>query len=56
MIDVYEGEKIDQSKRSYTIRMRYQDEERTLSDVYADKHTAQIISFLEEELKVVIRK
>jgi phenylalanyl-tRNA synthetase beta chain len=56
LIDVYEGDKIDQSKRSYTIRMRYQDEEKTLSDVYADKHTSQIIKFLEEDLKVVIRK
>ena len=56
LIDVYEGEKIDPSKRSYTIRLRYQDEERTLSDVYADKHTANIISILEKDLKVVIRK
>lgn len=56
LIDVYEGEKIDPTKKSYSIRMRYQDEERTLSDVYADKNTAQIIKFLEEELKVVIRK
>jgi len=56
LIDVYDGEKIDPAKKSYTIRMRYQDEERTLSDVYADKHTADIISILEKDLKVVIRK
>jgi phenylalanyl-tRNA synthetase beta chain len=56
LIDVYEGEKIDPTKRSYTIRLRYQDEERTLSDQYADKHTDEIISFLDEKLKIVIRK
>jgi phenylalanyl-tRNA synthetase beta chain len=56
LIDVYEGEKIDASKKSYTIRMRYQDDERTLSDVYADKHTANIITILEKDLKVFIRK
>ena len=43
IFDKYEGEHIDAGKKSYAIRLRFQDEERTLEDKQIEKLISKII-------------
>ena len=56
LFDVYEGEKIDASKKSYAISYFLQDEYKTLTDSEVDGIMATIINSLESKLRAVIRK
>lgn len=56
IFDKYEGEKISPDKKSYAIRLKFQDENKTLEDIYLDKMMEKIISLLENEFNAIIRK
>lgn len=55
LFDVYEGEKIEQGKKSYAISFVLLDEEKTLTDKQIDKVMEKISRALEKELGAVVR-
>jgi phenylalanyl-tRNA synthetase beta chain len=56
LFDVYEGEKIDASKKSYALGFILRDDERTLTDKDIDKVMQRLIDGYESKLGAVIRK
>ena len=56
LLDVYEGKNLDSDKKSYTIRMKFQDDENTLKDKQVDSYISTIINVLENQHKAIIRK
>jgi len=56
LIDVYQGNNIEHGEKSYTIRMKFQDETTTLTDAVIDKHINRIISSLTKNINARIRK
>ena len=56
LFDVYKGDKIDTSKKSYAVSFTFQDTERTLTDADIDKVMQKLMQKLEKELGVQVRK
>jgi phenylalanyl-tRNA synthetase beta chain len=55
LFDVYEGEKIDNKKKSYAVSFVFRDDEKTLTDKIIDKSVGKLIRALESELGATIR-
>ncbi|GAB3315740.1 phenylalanine--tRNA ligase subunit beta [Larkinella ripae] len=56
VFDVYEGENLDQGKKSYSVSFILQDTAQTLNDAVIDKTMNRLMSAFERELGAVIRK
>lgn len=56
LFDVYEGEKIEQGKKSYAVSFILQDENKTLTDKEIDNFMDKLSRNLEQELGAKIRK
>jgi phenylalanyl-tRNA synthetase beta chain len=56
LFDVYEGDKIEAGKKSYAVSFTFQDKDKTLTDQDVDKVMTRLMTKLESELKVQIRK
>ena len=56
VFDVYEGDKIDASKKAYAISFYLQDQEKTLTDKVIDKSMSRLMQGFEREFGAVIRK
>jgi phenylalanyl-tRNA synthetase beta chain len=56
LFDVYEGDKIEQGKKSYAVSFILQDENKTLTDKEIDNFMNKLSKSLEEELGARIRK
>jgi phenylalanyl-tRNA synthetase beta chain len=55
LFDVYEGEKIEEGKKSYAISLILQDDQKTLTDAEIDKVIKKLIRVFEEKLHAQIR-
>lgn len=55
LFDVYEGDQIDASKKSYAISFILQDENKTLTDKIIDKTMNKLIRTFQERLSAIIR-
>jgi len=56
LFDVYQGDKIEQGKKSYAVAFILLDEQQTLTDKSIDKTMDRLMSALEKEVGAVIRK
>jgi len=56
LFDVYEGDKLDDGKKSYSINFSLQDSNKTLKDKQIDKLMNKLISNYERELGALIRR
>ncbi len=56
LFDVYEGDKIEQGKKSYAVSFILQDENKTLTDKEIDNFMQKLTYLLEQELGARIRK
>jgi len=56
LFDVYEGEKLEEGKKSYSIKFSLQDNNKTLKDKQIDKLMNKLISTYERELGALIRR
>ena len=56
VFDVYEGDKIDSSKKAYAMSFILEDKEKTLTDKVIDKTMAKLMSAFENDLGAIIRK
>lgn len=56
LFDVYEGDKLPESKKSYAVSFYFQDEEKTLKDDQIDKIMENIRKQLESQLNTELRK
>ena len=56
LIDIYQGDKLEEGKKSYTIRLKFQDETATLKDNIVDEIISKIAAKLNLELNAQIRK
>ncbi len=55
LFDVYEGDKLEQGKKSYAVCFMLQDESKTLNDKTIDKVMSKLIKNLEKELGAQLR-
>lgn len=55
MFDVYEGDKVEKGKKSYTLRFILQNEEKTLTDTEIDKSMEKLIKTYQEKAGAVVR-
>jgi phenylalanyl-tRNA synthetase beta chain len=55
LVDVYEGERVPEGKRSLTLRVEYRSNERTLRDEEADALHGQIVASLEQKFGAQLR-
>jgi phenylalanyl-tRNA synthetase beta chain len=56
IFDIYEGKKIEASKKSYALSFILQDQSKTLTDKLVDKVMNKIMQAFEREFKAIIRK
>ncbi len=56
LFDVYQGDKIEQGKKSYAVAFILLDEHQTLTDKHIDKTMDRLMTALEKEIGAVIRK
>ncbi len=56
LFDVYEGDKIDENKKSYAVSFILQDSNKTLTDPEIDKLMQKLAATFERELGALIRK
>jgi phenylalanyl-tRNA synthetase beta chain len=56
VFDIYEGEKLAEGKKSYSVSFILQDNEKTLVDAIIDKTMNKLMAAFETELGAVIRK
>jgi phenylalanyl-tRNA synthetase beta chain len=56
LFDVYEGEKLEEGKKSYSINFSLQDKNKTLKDKQIDKLMNKLIAVYERELDALIRR
>ncbi len=56
VFDVYEGDKIDASKKAYALSFTLQDDTKTLTDKIIDKTMSKLMQAFEKEIGAVIRK
>ena len=55
LFDVYEGDKIEDGKKSYAVSFILQDEEKTLTDKLIDKIMSKLVKTFEEKLGAKLR-
>ena len=55
LFDVYEGDKIEEDKKSYALSFTFQDDEKTLTDEEIDKVMSTIKGDFEKNLGAVLR-
>ncbi len=55
VFDVYQGDKIDSSKKAYALSFHLQDQENTLTDKVIDKTMSRLIQAFENEVGALIR-
>ncbi|MEN8224090.1 MAG: phenylalanine--tRNA ligase subunit beta [Bacteroidota bacterium] len=55
LFDVYEGDKIEDGKKSYALSFIFRDDEKTLTDKIIDKAMKSLISVFEKDLNASIR-
>jgi phenylalanyl-tRNA synthetase beta chain len=55
LFDVYEGDKIEEGKKSYALSFTFQDDEKTLTDEEIDKVMSTIKDDFEKNLGAVLR-
>jgi phenylalanyl-tRNA synthetase beta chain len=55
LFDVFEGEKIEQGKKSYAVAFILQDAEKTLTEARIDKTMKKLMDTYTKELNAVIR-
>jgi phenylalanyl-tRNA synthetase beta chain len=55
LFDVYEGEKIEQGKKSYAVSFILRDDEKTLTDKEIDKVMQRLITNFEKQIGAKIR-
>ncbi|PWJ44998.1 phenylalanine--tRNA ligase subunit beta [Sediminitomix flava] len=56
VFDVYEGEHLEEGKKSYSVSFILQDTQKTLNDKAIDKVMKRLMSSFERELNILIRK
>ncbi len=56
LFDVYQGEKIEQGKKSYAVSFTMQDNQKTLTDNDIEKLMKRLVEVFEKELGAVVRK
>lgn len=56
VFDVYEGDKLESGKKSYSVSFILQDNEKTLNDAQIDKTMTRFIEVFEKEIGAIIRK
>ncbi|UTA66481.1 phenylalanine--tRNA ligase subunit beta [Emticicia sp. 21SJ11W-3] len=56
VFDIYEGEKLGEGKKSYSVSFILLDKDKTLTDEVIDKTMQRLIAAYEKELSAVIRK
>ncbi|MFT5581466.1 MAG: phenylalanyl-tRNA synthetase beta chain [Psychromonas sp.] len=56
LFDVYEGDKLEEGKKSYAVSFIFQDDNQTLKDQQVDKVMESIRTSLESQLKAELRK
>ena len=56
VFDVYQGEKLPDDQKSYSVSFILQDEEKTLNDQQIDKTMQKLMGAFENEVGAVIRK
>jgi phenylalanyl-tRNA synthetase beta chain len=55
IFDVYEGDKVEQGKKSYTLRFILQSENKTLTDIEIDKSMEKLIKAYEGKTGAIVR-
>jgi len=56
VFDVYKGEKLEEGKKSYAVRLMFRDESKTLKDETVDEIMEAVIKNLQKEINLEIRK
>jgi phenylalanyl-tRNA synthetase beta chain len=56
VFDIYEGDKLPEGKKSYSVSFILQDNEKTLTDAIIDKTMGKLMNSFETEIGAVIRK
>ena len=56
LFDVYEGEKVEAGKKSYSVSFILQDDQKTLTDTEIDKLMKRLVDVFEKELNAIIRR
>jgi len=56
VFDLYEGNRIEESKKSYSIKFILQDDKKTLTDKVIDKTMKRLMATFEKELGAIIRQ
>ena len=56
VFDLYEGEKIEDSKKAYSLKFILQDDKKTLTDKVIDKTMKRLMATFEKELGAIIRQ
>lgn len=56
VFDIYEGDKLEENQKSYSVSFVLQDIEKTLNDAIIDKTMQKLIAAFENELGAIIRK
>lgn len=56
VFDVYEGDKMEKSKKSYSVSFTLEDSEKTLNDKLIDKTMERLIGSFEKELNAQVRR
>lgn len=56
LFDIYEGDRIDEGKKSYAVSFLFQNPEKTLKDKDTDKLMNKLIKAYEEQIGALIRK
>ncbi len=56
LVDIYEGEKLDANKKTYTLNFTLQDQKKTLKEKEIDKIMNKLMETFERELEAEIRK
>ncbi len=56
VFDLYEGDKIEKSKKAYSLKFILQDDKKTLTDKIIDKTMKKLMATFEKELGAIIRQ
>ncbi len=56
VFDLYEGERIEDTKKAYSLRFILQDDKKTLTDKVIDKTMKKLMATFEKELNAIIRQ
>lgn len=56
VFDLYEGDRIEKSKKAYSLKFILQDDKKTMTDKVIDKTMKRLITMFEKELGAIIRQ